>query len=130
MTYVKDVKDAPADIGRLRAQVDNTSDVLSSLNKLLEGPDRHKLEASVGLVNALKSCEAELKSIEEKLPLPNDQTPQKDGLKGRMKKLAKWSSKQASYLQWPFKSKQVNDIIAGLQQNTVIIFQALQVDET
>jgi STAND-like protein len=130
--YIKDVKDAPADIARLRTEVDNTHSVLSNLNKLLESPDRHKLEASRNLVNALENCETQLKIIKERLPLPNEQAlgNSKDGLKERIKKWTKLSSKQAKYLQWPLKSTQVNDMITLLQQNTKVLFQALQIDET
>jgi hypothetical protein len=130
--YVKDVKDAPADIARLQTEVDNTHGVLSNLNKLLEGPDRHRLEASRSLVNALKNCENQLKIINEKLLLPNEKVlgNAKDGLKERIKKWTKLSSKQAKHLKWPLESKQVNDMIAFLQQNTKILFQALQIDET
>jgi hypothetical protein len=127
--YFKDVKKAEDDIGRLRNQVDNTHTVLAKLNELINDPDGYRLTASTSLVKALNNCETQLDAIKKRLPIPDELAPanSKDGLRKGMKT---WFSKKATHMKWPFTSKEVNSLIASLQQNTKILFQALQIDET
>lgn len=126
--YAKDVKNAPEDIARLRSQVDHTHTILTKLNELVNGPDGYRLNASAGLVKALHDCETQLETIKKRLPLPSEQVPgnSKEGLR---KEMEIWFSKIAIHMKWPFTNKETNDLITSLQQDTKILFQALQIDE-
>jgi hypothetical protein len=127
--YFQNVKNAPTDITRLQTQVDYTHSILTKLNALTNGPDGYRLKASTSLVKALNDCETQLQAIRKKLSVPNNQVPEssKDGLRKGVKA---WFSKKAIHMKWPFTSKEIDALIANLQQITTILFQALQIDET
>jgi hypothetical protein len=127
--YIKDVKKAPEDIARLRSQVENTHDVLIKLNELVNGPDGHRLVASASLVNASTDCETRLEAIRTRLPAPNEQISG-SSKGGPRKDMKSWFSKKSTDMKWPFTSKEVSELITSLQQNTTILFEALQIDET
>lgn len=114
--YYKDVKNAQKDIARLESEITNLKDVSKSVQKLLDGPNGAKLEASQSLHGALEESLSQLETLEAKLK------PSKH--RKAMKKFG-WRA-----LKWPFEGKDVDKAVQDLRRHAQIVSLALQVDQT
>lgn len=111
------VKHAKADIERLGGEVNGLTDLLRSVDGLLEKPDNNQLLNSQKLSDAVKDCFSQLAWLNTKL----------DAGKTR-KTMSRIVGIRA--LKWPFESKGVEKVINGLERCKQTISLALQVDQT
>lgn len=112
--YYKSVKKAKEDIARLQETVENLQTALEDIKKLLEGQYASKLETSQKVKNALNNCFSDLKNLEREL---------EGGISGTHMRF--WDTRA---LKWPFKSKEVDKIIQGLERNEKSISRAMDID--
>ncbi|KAI1386041.1 uncharacterized protein F4822DRAFT_430918 [Hypoxylon trugodes] len=114
--YYKDVKNAQKDIDRLKSEITNLKDVSKSVQKLLDGPNGAKLEASQSLHSALKEILSQLETLETKLrPTKHRKAMRKFG----------WRA-----LKWPFEGEDVDKAVQDLRRHAQTVSLALQVDQT
>ncbi|OBS15388.1 hypothetical protein FPOA_13777 [Fusarium poae] len=114
--YSKDVSSARADIERLRNQVEHLGTTLRATQCLVEGTKSLSLSISKGLVGSFRSCIADLERLEKKLdPNPVRTAMRRYGIRA---------------LKWPFNSKEVDQLLAGLDRHEKTILLGLQVDQT
>ncbi|KAL3587549.1 hypothetical protein FPOAC2_13446 [Fusarium poae] len=114
--YSKDVSSARADIERLRNQVEHLGTALRATQCLVEGTKSLSLSISKGLVGSFRSCIADLERLEKKLdPNPVRTAMRRYGIRA---------------LKWPFNSKEVDQLLAGLDRHEKTILLGLQVDQT
>ncbi|KPA40104.1 kinesin light chain 3 [Fusarium langsethiae] len=99
--YSKDVSSARADIERLRNQVEHLGTTLRATQRLVEENKGLSLHTSQGLTGSFRSCITDLERLEKKL----DPNP-------------------------PFNSKEVDQLLAGLDRHEKTILLGLQVDQT
>ncbi|KAI1088713.1 hypothetical protein F5B19DRAFT_496110 [Rostrohypoxylon terebratum] len=116
LEYSTAVKNAKADIARLRSRVDGLTSVLKAAITLLDGKDSQALSASQKLIESLEGCATELTRVEKKL------SP------GKTKKAMRRFGLRA--LKWPFDSKEICDILSSLERYEQTITLGLQVDQT
>lgn len=114
--YSAAVKDATKDIQRLQKKVEDIRDILRELERLLDGPDKTRLSATDKLVASLEECLGRLQELETQL------TPGKT-----RKAMSRWGARA---LKWPFKSKEVEKIVASLEEYQQTFSLSLQVDQT
>ncbi|KAF4445315.1 kinesin light chain 3, partial [Fusarium acutatum] len=114
--YSKDVSNAREDIERLRNQVEHLANTLRATQHLLEGTRGLSLSISQGLAGSFCSCMTDLERLEKKLnPNPIRTAMRHYGIRA---------------LKWPFKSKEVDQLLAGLDRHEKTILLGLQVDQT
>lgn len=119
LEYASAVKNARADIERLRKHTDSLKTTVEGAQKLLQGPHGARLETSQKLCNALDDTQSQLGDIVAKL-----ETKLHTGFKAKaMRALGRRA------LQWPFESKDVDKIIANLQRDQASFSAALQIDQ-
>ena len=115
--YSLAVKKAKHDIERLQQQIDALKTIAKGAQQLLQGPDGPRLKTAQSLDGALANARSQLDVIctklEEKL----------DGRTGRV-------IRRLGLLKWPFESKDIDKIVASLQQDRDTISAALQIDQT
>ncbi|KAJ8130289.1 hypothetical protein O1611_g3342 [Lasiodiplodia mahajangana] len=116
LQYSRDVKHAKEDIDRIIKHVTSLENVANELQALLDGPHRTRLQASQKLRDDLESSQAHLRSLQERL------TPSK--ARQKMRTLGVHAFK------WPFKSKEVENILQELARCSQPITTALQIDQT
>ncbi|KAH7127356.1 hypothetical protein EDB81DRAFT_697528 [Dactylonectria macrodidyma] len=114
--YSKDVKNARKDIERLRQEVIRLRDTANNFNKLLQGPNRSKLQATEALRDALTHSQARLETLLDKLSTAR--------LRGKHRR----SGLRA--LKWPFQSSDVENLIKQFSQDRETTSFALQIDNT
>lgn len=114
--YSTAVKDAIKDIQRLQKKVEDIRDILQQLKRLLDGPDKTRLSATHKLADSLTKCLRQLQELDTQL------TPGKS--RKAMSRLG------ARALKWPFKSKEVEKIVANLEEYECTFSLSLQVDKT
>jgi DNA repair exonuclease SbcCD ATPase subunit len=117
--YSVSVKDAKGDVGRLHQKVTDIKNVLEQLQRLLK-QDKSQLSTTRALPESLQKCSKELEKLEDKLkdhlePSQRRKAMQRLGLRA---------------LKWPFTSKEVEKMVASLQQYENTFSLALQVDQT
>ncbi|RFU81388.1 vegetative incompatibility het-e-1 [Trichoderma arundinaceum] len=116
LQYSKDVKHAKDDILRLRGQISDLENASKTIQELLESPNSAKLKASQQLHVAIHSSQSQLQGLHDSLrPRTARQAMSRLGLRS---------------LKWPFQSKDIDQIVQVLGQNTQTILLALQVDQT
>lgn len=115
--YAQDVKNAREDIGKLRKEVVSFETTAQSLVLLLEEPRGKGLESSQSLRWVINDARSTLET------LAKDLEPSKRSRK-RMKRLG------LRALQWPFQSKDIEEILRQLERCKVTILLALNVDQT
>ncbi|KAK3333464.1 hypothetical protein B0T19DRAFT_354755 [Cercophora scortea] len=120
LEYSSAVKNARADIDRLRQQTNSLKTTVEGAQKLLQHPRTARLETLHKLRNALDETHPQLGNIAAKLEA-NLHT-------GRKAKAMRHMGLRA--LKWPFENKDVDKIIANLQRNQASFFAALQIDQT
>lgn len=119
LEYASAVKNARADIERLRKHIDSLKTTVEGAQKLLQGPHGARLETSRKLRNALDDTQSQLGDIVAKL-----EAKLHTGFKAKaMRALGRRA------LQWPFESKDVDKIIANLQRDQASFSAALQIDQ-
>ncbi|KAK0632942.1 hypothetical protein B0T14DRAFT_542129 [Immersiella caudata] len=119
LEYSSAVKHAKSDIERLRKHTDSLKITVNGAQKLLQGPDGARLETSLKLREAMANSYLQLDDIATKL---------EEKLRaGRTAKAMRCMGLRA--LRWPFESKDVDKIIANLQQDQTSFTTALQIDQ-
>uniref|UniRef100_A0A8H7K8B0 Nephrocystin 3-like N-terminal domain-containing protein n=1 Tax=Bionectria ochroleuca TaxID=29856 RepID=A0A8H7K8B0_BIOOC len=113
--YGREVKNAAADIERLRKEIASLQGVTKAVQDLLNGTDGKKLDKSQ-LETYLNECVLLLKNIELKL---TPRTARK--LIGKM---------GFTTLKWPFQSKEVDDLVRQFSKFVQAIAHTLQVEQT
>ncbi|WZH40876.1 kinesin light chain 1 [Fusarium acuminatum] len=114
--YSKDVSSARADIERLRSQVEHLATALRATQRPIEGTRGLSLLTSQGLAGSFRSCMADLERLEKKLaPNPVRTAMRRYGVRA---------------LKWPFTSKDVDQLLAGLERHEKNMLLGLQVDQT
>uniref|UniRef100_A0A4E9EIH7 NB-ARC domain-containing protein n=1 Tax=Gibberella zeae TaxID=5518 RepID=A0A4E9EIH7_GIBZA len=114
--YSKDVSSARADIERLRNQVEHLATALRATQRLIEGNKGPSLSTSQGLTGPFRSCMVDLERLEKKLePHPIRTAMRRYGVRA---------------LKWPFSSREVNQLLDGLDRHEKTILLELQVDQT
>ncbi|CAG9939393.1 unnamed protein product [Clonostachys rosea f. rosea IK726] len=113
--YGREVKNAAADIERLRKEIASLQGVTKAVHDLLNGPDGKKLDKSQ-LETYLNECVLLLKNLELKL---TPRTARK--LIGKM---------GFTTLKWPFQSKEVDDLVRQFSKFVQAIAHTLQVEQT
>lgn len=123
LEYASAVKNARADIERLRKHTDSLKTTVEGAQKLLQGPHGARLETSQKLRNALDDTQSQLGDIVAKLEAKLE-AKLHTGFKAKaMRALGRRA------LQWPFESKDVDKIIANLQRDQASFSAALQIDQ-
>jgi WD40 repeat protein len=119
LEYSSAVKNARADIDRLRQHTASLNITVEGAQKLLQGPHGARLETSHKLRNALNDTHSQLGDIVAKL--------EEKLRKGHRTKLMRFVGLRA--LKWPFESKDVDKIVANLQRDQASFSAALQIDQ-
>jgi hypothetical protein len=116
LQYSKEVTSARADIARLNNQVEHLAGALRATQRLVESPSGASLSVSQALAASFRSCISDLEQAERKLdPSPVRTVMRRYGLRA---------------LKWPFKSKEIDQLLASLQRHEKAILLGLQVDQT
>ncbi|KAF4999625.1 hypothetical protein FGRMN_2373 [Fusarium graminum] len=116
LQYSKEVSSARPDIERLRNQVEHLATTMRATQRLVEGDKGASLSTSQGLISSFRSCIADLERVEKKLdPNPVRTAMRRYGIRA---------------LKWPFKSKEVDQLLANLDRHEKTILLGLQVDQT
>jgi len=110
--YSKEVSSARADIERLRRQAEHLEITLKAAQRLVEEGKSSSLPTSQGLFVTFNDCKIELESTLKKLqPSP----------------MRRYGFRS---LKWPFKSKEIDQLLDGLKGYEGSILAGLQVDQT
>jgi predicted nucleic acid-binding Zn-ribbon protein len=113
--YSQEVAAAKEEITSLQEELENLQNVLEQLKNFLSQPDGAKPSTHSGIKRALSTIEDQLQDLDKKLDIEKSRDPLKRyGLRA---------------LKWPFKSKNVEKIMARLERHKSVILLALQVDE-
>ena len=114
--YSVAVKSAIEDIERLQQKVKGIEGVLGRLKWLLDQPDHSRVPVKRQLADSLQGCLGQLHKLERQL------APGK-----RQKAMSRLGVRA---LTWPFKSKEVGEIILRLESYQQTFVLSLQVDQT
>lgn len=114
--YSAAVNDSEKDIERLQQKLIDIKHILEKVKRLLDGPDKTRLSATQNLEHSLKECCGRLQELETQLKPRNTRKA--------MSRLG------ARALKWPFKSKEVENIVASLKEYEGTFSLSLQVDQT
>ncbi|KAH6973142.1 hypothetical protein BKA56DRAFT_493084, partial [Ilyonectria sp. MPI-CAGE-AT-0026] len=116
LQYAKDVKNAAADIERLREEVTNLRNVSEQVRDLLDGPNGARLKNSQNLDDVLGRSVSHLLELERSLkPKTSSKVKRRLGLRA---------------FQWPFQREELEASIKNLRQLSQTVSQTLQVDQT
>ncbi|KAF7548859.1 hypothetical protein G7Z17_g6795 [Cylindrodendrum hubeiense] len=116
LQYAKDVKNAAADINRLRTEVAGLEKASKDVQQLLASPNGAKLEKSQSLESTLKESRLQLEKLDQRLkPKTPHKAMSRIGLRA---------------LKWPFQQKDVEGFVEELRRHTQDISFTLQVDQT
>lgn len=116
LQYAKDVKNAAADIERLREEVTNLQKVSEQVRDLLDGPNGARLKNSQNLDDVLGRSVSHLLELERNLkPKTSSKVKRRLGLRA---------------FQWPFQREEHEALIKNLRQLSQTVSQTLQVDQT
>ena len=119
LEYSSAVKNARADIDRLRQHTGSLKITVEGAQKLLQGPHGARLETSQKLHETLNDTYSQLGDIATKLEAKLHS--------GRRAKAMRSLGLRA--MRWPFESKDVDKIIANLQRDQASFLAALQIDQ-
>ncbi|KAH6988807.1 hypothetical protein BKA56DRAFT_611098 [Ilyonectria sp. MPI-CAGE-AT-0026] len=116
LQYAKDVKNAAADIERLKNEVTSLKGVTEAVQELLSNPNSAKLNKSHRLENDLSDSRLQLERLQLRLtPRTSRKAMRKIGLRA---------------LKWPFQSKEVDGLVETLRRHAETIDRTLQVEQT
>ncbi|KAH7114714.1 hypothetical protein B0J13DRAFT_408670, partial [Dactylonectria estremocensis] len=111
--YARDVKNAAADIERLKNEVTNLKGVTETVQGLLNNPNSANLDKSQTLEKNLDDSRCLLQRLELRLtPQTSRKAMSKIGLRA---------------LKWPFQRKEVDDLVETLRRHAETIDRTLQV---
>ena len=114
--YSVAVKDAKRDIERLQKKVIDIKNVLEEVQKLLDKEDKSQLSTTRTLLDLLEECHQQLQGLKAQLePSRRRKAMQQFGFRA---------------VKWPFTSKQVEKMVASLEQYEHTFSLAFQVDQT
>ncbi|KAH7125043.1 hypothetical protein B0J13DRAFT_511355, partial [Dactylonectria estremocensis] len=114
--YARDVKNAAADIERLKNEVTNLKGVTETVQGLLNNPNSANLDKSQTLEKNLDGSRCLLQRLELRLtPQTSRKAMSKIGLRA---------------LKWPFQRKEVDDLVETLRRHAETIDRTLQVEQT
>ncbi|CAG7556414.1 unnamed protein product [Fusarium equiseti] len=113
--YSQDVSSARADIERLRRQAEHLQITLNAAKILVERSNSPLFSTSTAIIKAFDSCRTDLEYVLKKL----DSNP----LRTAMRRYG-WRS-----LKWPFKSKEIDQLLAELKSYEDTISVGLQLDQ-
>ncbi|KAF5673917.1 kinesin light chain 3 [Fusarium heterosporum] len=116
LQYSKEVSSARVDIERLHNQVGHLATTMRATQHLVEGDKGASLSTSQGLFGSFRSCISDLEQLEKKLD-PNS-------VRSVMRRYG------IRAIKWPFKSKEVDQLLANLDRHEKTILLGLQVDQT
>ena len=119
LEYSSAVKNARADIDRLRQHTGSLKITVEGAQKLLQGTHGARLETSQKLHETLNDTYSQLGDIATKLEAKLHS--------GRRAKAMRSLGLRA--MRWPFESKDVDKIIANLQRDQASFLAALQIDQ-
>ncbi|KAL8743324.1 MAG: hypothetical protein Q9190_004305, partial [Brigantiaea leucoxantha] len=114
--YLVAVKDAKEDIERLQKKIADIEGVLGHLRQLLNPSDHSRVPVTRQLAASLQGCLGQLQKLEKQL---------KPGK--RQKAISRFGARA---LVWPFKSKEVGEIISALESYQQTFALSLQIDQT
>ena len=113
--YSVAVKNAKKDIERLQKKVSDIKDILGEVRRLLEGRDKTLLSTTHKLSDSLKECLLQLQELNMQLK------------PGKTRKAMSRFGFRA--LQWPFTSKEVENLVTSLERYEQTYTLALQTDQ-
>jgi hypothetical protein len=113
--YSKEVKNAKEDIAQVQLKVLGLKSASESVQQLLSGPNKEKLEASQKLLAALHDSLSQLRKLEQELD------------PGKTRKVMRRVGLRA--LRWPFDSKGIEKTVQDLGACIQAISLGLQVDQ-
>ncbi|KAM0339924.1 hypothetical protein ACHAPU_010757 [Fusarium lateritium] len=116
LQYSKEVSSAREDVERLRNQVEHLATTMRATQRLVQGDKGASLSTSQALVNSFRRCISDLERAEKKLD--------PDSPRNRMRRYG------LRALKWPFKSKEIDQLLANLDRHEKTILLGLQVDQT
>ncbi|KAH7183439.1 uncharacterized protein B0J16DRAFT_307708 [Fusarium flagelliforme] len=116
LQYSREVKNAKDDIERLGKEVGAFQDTTKKLQALVEGPRGQDLSASQQLLSTIEDGRSRLERLGQQLQTPT-----------RRKVMSKFGARA---LKWPFKRKDVDDIIQNFARCRENISLALNIDQT
>ncbi|KAF3911387.1 hypothetical protein ABW20_dc0102150 [Dactylellina cionopaga] len=121
--YITEVRDAKNEAERIMKETRIFIGLLNEVEDILDGPLGMKLKASQALKDALRDSEQVLVNLESDLErgLKEDEKP-----RNFLKKMTKGLRSEA--LKWPFKKKDVEEVIKNLRELKTTITLALQID--
>jgi uncharacterized membrane protein YccC len=118
--YCGNVRNATDDMAHLRTEIERLKATFEQVQSLCEGPNGAELHSSDNLLGALKDCELLLAQLAKKLDPRLSNPRARDRLTSRLRMHA---------LIWPFKSKEVEEIMNKLRKCKDNISFGLQVDQ-
>lgn len=116
LQYSREVKNAKDDIERLSKEVGAFQDTTKKLQTLIEGPRGQELSASQQLISTIQDGRYRLEKLREQLQTPTHR-----------KVMSKFGARA---LKWPFKRKDVDEIIQSFARCRENISFALNIDQT
>jgi uncharacterized protein YukE len=118
--YCGNVRNATDDKEHLRKEIERLKATLEQVQSLCKGPTGAELQSSGNLLDAMKDCERLLAQVAQKLD-PRMLSPRARD---------KWTSRLRMHaLTWPFKRKEVEEIMNKLRTCKDNISFGLQVDQ-
>ena len=114
--YLDAVKNAKEDIKRLQKKVDNIRNILGELKQRLGGLGETRLSATRKLTESLQECLVQLQELETQLK------------PGKTRKAM--SRFGGGALKWPFKTKELEKMVASLENYEQTFSLSLQIDQT
>lgn len=118
--YLNEVKNAKSEIERLQGVLDNLNIVLEGARRLLQSSNGTRLRTSQKLCAAFDGCSVQLTRLQTRLARKLNA--------GATRRVMSHFGIHA--LKWPFESKDINGIIAMLEQYQDLISAALTIDQT
>lgn len=116
LEYLKAVKNACADVTRLKSRLGDLGANLQAMQHLLNESNNQALATSQRLINSIDGCTLKLVQLQSKLEL------------GKAQKAMRRFGLRA--LKWPFDSNETNAIISNLESYQQTITLGLQINQT
>lgn len=129
LKYSSAVKNAKADIERLRVRIDSLRITLDGVQKLLQDQNGARLETlqSLQLRGALDNTHSQLAHIVTRLEDRLDGDKGRDS--GRRAKAMRSLGLRLRALEWPLKSREIENIFESLQRDQHVFSSALHIDQ-
>ncbi|KAF3931048.1 hypothetical protein ABW20_dc0104494 [Dactylellina cionopaga] len=124
--YITEVRGAKDEAERIMKEVQVLSGLLNKVENMLNGPFGAKLKASQALRDALRDSKNVLEGLESELEqgMSEEEKPKKKA--NFLKKITKGLKSES--LRWPFKKKDIEEIVGNLRALKSTLTLALQID--